>query len=145
MKKGILDCAVISEEVSTEESPSDIFIEAIAALLRTGHIRLCAEKRMLTEVETADGFEDENFLYFNPDVVHKKVAAFLRQTNRYFPYDLKEVLAMLADDRIIQTASNGQGKRTYCARVLVGNGHKYNFMKIRKVVFDSVINGVHEV
>lgn len=145
MKKGILDCAVISEELSTEESPSDIFIEAIAALLRTGHIRLCAEKRMLTEVETADGFEDENFLHFNPDVVHKKVAAFLRQTNRYFPYDLKEVLAMLADDRIIQTASNGQGKRTYCARVLVGNGHKYNFMKIRKVVFNSVINGVHEV
>lgn len=98
----------------------------------------------MAEVSEYDGFEDENFLYFNPDIIHKKAVAFLQQTNRYFPYDPKEVWSMLADDRIIKTAPNGSGKRTYCVRIAVGNGARHNFIKISKIIFEAVCEGNYD-
>lgn len=144
MKEKIIECAKISEEMSTEESPSVTFVQAIFALMRTNQIVLNTDKVKMAEVSEYDGFEDGNFLYFNPDIIHKKVVAFLQQTNRYFPYEPKEVWSMLADDGIIKTASNGPGKRTYCVRIPVGNGTKHNFIKIRKVIFEAVCEGNYD-
>ena len=141
MKAGIVACSKISEALSSEESPAITFVQAVAALMRMNKVVLNTDKVRMAEVSEYDGFEDDTFLYFNPDTVHKKVAAFLRQTNRFFPFELKEILALLADDGIIRTASNGAGKRTYCVRVAVGKGKKHNFLKIRKTIFEAVCDG----
>lgn len=144
IKKKIIECAKISEEMSTEESASEIFIQAISALMRANKIVLNADKVKMAEVSEYDGFEDENFLYFNPDIVHKKVVAFLQQTNRYFPFEPKEVQIMLADDGILKTGSNGTDKRTLCVRVSVGKGIRHNFLKIRKTIFEAVCEGNYD-
>lgn len=144
MKAEIINCALVSQDISSEESPSIAFIQALAALLRMNKIALNAEKIRITEASEYDGFEDDDFLYFNPDIAHKKAVAFLKQTNRHFPYDLKEVLTMLADDGIIKTAPNGTGKRTYCVRIPVGNGAKQNFLKIRKTIFADICEGNYD-
>lgn len=144
MRGQIVACARISEELSKDESVGTIFVKAIAALMRVGNIKLIEDKMMLSDVAGSDGFMDEQFFYFNPDLVHKKVVAFLGQTNIYFPYDLKEVQSLLGDERISQTAPNGNGKRTLCARISVGNGKKYNFLKIRRTIFEAVVEGTFE-
>ena len=141
MKEQIVDCAWMSEELSKEESPAVLFVKSIASLMRVGSITLCEDRRMISETAELDGFMDEQFYYFNPDLIHKKVVAFLGQTNSYFPYDAREIQSLLADERIIKTAPNGKGKRTLCVRILVGNGKKYNFLKIQRTTFEAVVEG----
>ena len=48
-------------------------------------------------------------------------------------------MEMLADDKIIQTAPNGTGKRTFCQRILFSNGKKYRFLKLNKVMFENIV------
>ena len=48
---------------------------------------------------------------------------------------------ILADDKIIKTASNGPGKRTFCARIPVGGGKKMSFLKISKDIFEAISEG----
>ena len=120
MRKQIVDCAWISEELSKDESPAVLFVKSIASLMRVGNITLCKDKLMISETAEFDGFMDEQFYYFNPDLVQKKVVAFLSQTNSYFPYDQREIQSLLADEQISKTAPNGKGKRTLCVRILVG-------------------------
>lgn len=141
MREQIVDCAWMSEELSKEESPAVLFVKSIASLMRVGSITLCEDRRMISETAEFDGFLDEQFFYFNPDIIHKKVVAFLGQTNSYFPYDQREIQSLLADERIIKTAPNGKGKRTLCVRILVGNGKKYNFLKIQRTTFEAVVEG----
>lgn len=137
----IVNCALISQELSTEESPSIAFVQAISSLIRMNQIVFNTEKVTRSDITEYDGFADETFFYFNPDSIHKKVVAFMRQTNRYFPYELNEILIMLAEDKIIKTASNGVGKRTFCVRISVGNGVRHNFLKIRRSIFDAIVEG----
>ena len=144
MKAEIVNCAVISEALSTEESLSLTFVRAIASLMRINQIVVNTEKVATSDATQYDGFSDKEFYYFNPDIVHKKVVAFLRQTNRYFTLDLNEILTMLAEDKIIKTAPNGAGKRTFCVRIPVGNGVRHNFLKIRKSIFEAVIEGNYD-
>lgn len=144
MKTGILECAKISEDLSKEESSGITFVQAIAELMRVGQVMLNTDKVKMAEASEYDGFEDDGFLYFNPEIIHKKVVSFLQRTNRYFPYEPKEVYAMLADDGIIKTASNGAGKRTYCVRIPIGSGRKHNFLKIRKTIFESICEGNYD-
>ena len=71
---------------------------------------------------------------------------FLNKTNRYFPYEPKEIQAILADERIIQTAPNGSGKRTYCVRIAVGNNKKkQGFLKVRKTIFNLICEGNYDI
>ena len=144
MKNSIIDAVRISEQMSTVESPSEIFVSTLEALMRMGVIKIAEEKVSMLESGAYDGYSDGEFLCFLPESVHKKVIAFLKQTNRYFPYDCKEILVFLADDGISKTSSNGAGKRTLCARISMGNGKKINVLKIRKNIFDAVIDGGYD-
>ncbi len=144
MHSSVVECAFISQEMSKEESPSEVFIQAIAVLMRMNQIVLNTEKIKMSEVSEYDGFEDEKYFYLNPETVHKKVVAFVNRTNRYFPYDLREIQVMLADDKIIKTASNGMGKRTFCTRIPVGNGKKLSFLKIPKEIFCAIDEGRYD-
>ncbi len=144
MRDSILQCVRISEQISVDESPSEIFVKAIESLMRMGTVKMGEKKTSMIETSIYDGYVDDDFYYFVPESVHKKAVAFLGQTNRYFPYDCKEILTFLADDGISQTASNGAGKRTLCARISIGNGKKEKFLKIRRSVFDAVVDGSFE-
>lgn len=144
MENGIIQSAVNSQIMSTEESPGVVFVQAIAALMRSNKLILHSEKIKMTESTMGDGFEDASFYYFNPDSIHKKAVSFLNNTNRYCPYELKEILSIMADEGIIKTAPNGMKKRTYCVRVQLENGKKYNFFKIRKTIFEAICDGTYE-
>lgn len=137
---GIIQNAYISQELSVVEAPSISFIKAVDELMRINQIVLNTDKIMQTETSAYDGFEDNKYFYFNPELVYKKVIAFLAQTNRYFSLDMREVFVALYDEGIIKASSNGAGKKTYCARISVGNGKKLNFLKIDKEVFVKALN-----
>ncbi len=143
MRDSAVVCTHMSEEMATEELTSVTYVQAISALMRMGQIVLCDEKLTSKNMANFDGFFDETFLYFNPDTIHRKVVAFLRQSNHYFSYELKEILSMLADDRIIKTARNGIGKRTFCPRISLG-GIRHNFLKIRRSIFDAIVEGTFD-
>lgn len=138
MRKGVILTALISQSVSKEEEPSVTFIKAIDSLMRIKEIRL-TDKNMLLKASTYDGFEDENYFYFNPQNTHRKVVKYLSLSNNYYPLDLRETLSALYEDKIIKSAPNGCGKRTFCVRVLVGEGKKHSFIKISKDTFYRVI------
>lgn len=138
MRNGVILTALISQSVSKEEEPSVTFIKAIDSLMRIKEIRL-TDKNMLLKASSYDGFEDENYFYFNPQNTHRKVVKYLSLSNNYYPLDLRETLSALYEDKIIKSAPNGCGKRTFCVRVLVGEGKKHSFIKISKDTFYRVI------
>ncbi len=144
MKDSIINCVRISEQMSTNESPSEIFIKGVESLMRMGIVKIGDGKQSTLGTTVYDGYTEGEFYYFIPESVHKKVIAFFKQTNRYFPFDCKEVLMFLADDGISKTASNGAGKRTLCTRISMGNGKKMNFLKIQRSVFDAVVEGSYD-
>ena len=146
LEAGIMKCAMSSQMMSMEESPGVIFIQALADLMRVRQILVNTEKIMISGDTTFDGFEDDTFYYFNPETIHKKIVVFMSGTNRYFPYEPKEIQAILADERIIQTAPNGSGKRTYCVRIAVGNSKKkQGFLKVRKTIFNHICEGNYDI
>ena len=138
MRQGIILNALISQSVSKEEEPSVTFIKAIDSLMRIKEIRL-TDKSMLLKATTYDGFEDKEYFYFNPQNTHRKVVKYLSLSNNFYPLDLRETLSALYEDKMIKSAPNGYGKRTFCVRVLVGEGKKHSFIKISKDIFYRVI------
>lgn len=144
LEAGIVAIVERSQALIEEELPGIEFVRAVDALMRMNVIALNNEKVKMTGATLYDGFEDDSYFYLNPESVHKKVVLFFKQTNRYFPYDLREIEAILADEGIIKTASNGTGKRTYCVRIKIDNGAKYNFLKIKKTIFEEICKGYFE-
>ena len=130
----------MSQFLSSEDSPSVVFVKAISDLMRVNSIVLNTQKVTGYDSSTFDGFEDENYFYFNPELVFKKVRSFCVASNIVFNMDLKEIVTTLYDDGIIKAASNGKGKQTYCVRINVGNGKKQNFLKISKETFRKVLD-----
>lgn len=82
---------------------------------------------------------EEGFLFLNPEKVHAKILTFLRNVKKYFPYDVSEMANILADDGILQTSSNGKGKRILKARVQVIDGGRCNFFKIKFCDYQRII------
>lgn len=140
IEQDILSNALMSQAVSSEDSPSMLFIRALNELMGVKSIVLATRKITEQDLATYDGFEDENYLYFNPTTVFKKVRNFYMASNIEFVMDIKEIVAALYDDGIIKTSPNGSGKQTYYARVSISNGKKQNFLKIHKEKFKHVLD-----
>ena len=139
-EQDIIRNAQMSQAISTEDSPSSLFIKTINDLMRIGTIVLGTGKITVHDIGKYDGFDDTNYFYFNPEMVFKKVRSFYMASNIDFAMDLREITIALYDDGIIKAASNGKGKRTYCVRVGIGDGKKQNFLKISKEVFQKVLD-----
>ena len=140
VEQDIINNALMSQAISSEDSPSVLFIKTINDLMRVGTIVLGTGKMTVHDVGKYDGYDDLDYFYFNPEMIFRKVRSFLAASNIDFPMDLNEIKVALYDDGIIKAASNGKGKRTYCVRVGVGDGKKQNFLKISKVVFQKVLD-----
>lgn len=139
VEQDIINNAQMSQAISSEDSPSVLFIKTINDLMRVGTIVLGTGKIAMHDIDKFDGFDDMEYFYFNPEMVFKKVRSFLMASNIDLAMDLKEMLIALYDDGILKTAPNGKGKRTYCVRLGVGDGKKQNFLKISKVIFRKVL------
>lgn len=140
IEQNIMDNALMSQAISTEDSPSALFIKTINDLMRVGTIVLGTGKIAMYDIEKFDGFDDSEYFYFNPEAVFKKVRSFYSASNIDFAMDLKEMIVALYDDGIIKPAPNGKGKQTYCVRIGVGDGKKQSFLKISKEVFRKVLD-----
>ncbi len=140
VEEDIIRNAQMSQAISSEDSPSSLFIKTINDLMRVGTIVLGTGKIAMHDIETYDGFDDADYYYFNPEVVFKKVRSFYSASNIDFAMDLREMIVALYDDGIIKTASNGKGKQTYCVRIAVGDGKKQSFLKISKERFRKVLD-----
>lgn len=140
VEQDIINNAKMSQAISSEDSPSVLFIKTINDLMRVGTIVLGTGKMTVHDVGKYDGYDDLDYFYFNPEMIFKKVRSFLSASNIDFPMDLNEIKVALYDDGIIKAASNGKGKRTYCVRIGVGDGKKQNFLKISKVMFRKVLD-----
>lgn len=139
IEEKILQSVLISQSMSVEESPAKIFLKTVDDLERIGVIRIKSGKMQISDLSEFDGFIWDEYIYLNPELTLKKVIQFLRQSNVFFPFDVKEVEVMLAEDGISKTCANGSGKRTLCARVKIGDSRKYNFVKIPVETFKKVI------
>ncbi len=140
VKEDIIRNAQMSQAISSEDSPSALFIKTINDLMRVGTIVLGTGKITVYDIDKFDGFDDADYFYFNPETIFKKVRSFLIASNIDFAMDLNEIKVALYDDGILKTASNGKGKRTYCVRLGVGDGKKQNFLKISKKVFRKILD-----
>lgn len=140
VEQDIISNAQMSQAISSEDSPSALFIKTINDLMRVGTIVLGTGKMAMHDIDKFDGFDDIDYFYFNPEMVFKKVRSFLLASNVDFAMDLKEITVALYDDGILKAAPNGKGKRTYCVRIGVGDGKKQNFLKISKEVFHKVLD-----
>jgi len=140
MEQDIISNALMSQAVSSEDSPSTMFIKTLNELMKIKSIVLATRKITEQDLATYDGFEDENYLYFNPTTIFRKVRSFYIANNIEFAMDLKEVVVALYDDGIIKTSPNGNGKQTYYFRGSIGKGKKQNFLRVHKVKFQQILD-----
>lgn len=140
MQEIILKSAMRNEAMAQTESYSAAFLKAVNALMGSGKIVLCKGKMRTEHVSSFDGFEDEKNFYFLPELTFSKAVNFMGQTRQYLPYDQKDMVMALFEDGIIKAHSNGEKKRTFYARIDIGEGKKQSFLKISKEIFFQVVN-----
>lgn len=144
INQAIMETAVQNESMSRMESYSSMFLKAVNALMATNKISLYREGKMQSEqIGTFDGFCDDKYYYFLPEITYAKAINFMTQMRQYLPLDLRELMGELYADGIIKVYSNGGGKRTFYARLSVGNGKKQGFIKISREIFEQIISEDH--
>lgn len=136
MKKSVLENAAYSEEISQEETPALMFVKALN-ILRAQNKLILARKEDYIRGGKYCGFEDENFVFLEPEAIYEQVLRYLRNINKFFPLDMRETVIALYEEGIIKTYSNGTGKKTYYARIALGK-QKYKFIKISKKILQAV-------
>lgn len=141
MRKATVQNVLQSELIVQEEPLSIQFIRNIYTLMCCGKIVLHNEKLQSAQLATYTGFEDENYYYFLPEPTYVEASKLMSQTGDYLPYDLNELVKSLCEDNISVSSPNGKGKKTYYSRIDIGNGKKYNFLKIKKSVFYNILEG----
>lgn len=143
MKEGVISNLLMNQELSIEENPSTEFIKAIDVLIDKGVINIGTKEEFI-KTKNFDGFEEKGYMYLLPAEIIAKVSQYYRNLNRYWNMDVRDVLGMLFEDKIIKSYSNGNNKRTYLARVVVEKGKKQGFIKISKEVYSAIIDDKYE-
>ncbi len=124
-----------SELLSEEEDPATVFMKALAFIMEKNGMYIIFKKDLAdASKRMIDGCEDENNIYLIPDIAYKNVVSWLRSTGIDFSLDLPRLGELLCQAGYAVTTSNGANKKTYYARLSVGNGKKVSFLKIPKSV-----------
>ena len=143
MKQAVILNTKMSEQVSLEENPSTEFLKAVDILINKQEIKIGTKEEFI-KINSFDGFMDDDYIYLLPSNIIAKVSQYYRSVNRYWNMEMSDVLGMLFEDKIIKSYSNGNKKRTYLARVVVGEGKKQGFIKISKEVYSAIIDDKYE-
>lgn len=111
MRNEILMMAVISEDISLEETPAVRFVKVVDQLLQGKRLNMIAHRPNEHDIAVIDGFYDDECYYFLPNNLYENVMRVFRSTNVYLPLNLHETVKALAEEDIIITSSNGKGKK----------------------------------
>ncbi len=138
MKDGILRMAVMSEQISKEETFGVRIAKMIDQLVQGGELVMIDRKPNEADIGKIDGFYNKNFYYFVPENLFGEVKKIFCMTNVFFPLDLDEMVKTLYEEGLIMASSNGNNKKTYYARILIGN-KKRNFLKVNAKILQKMI------
>jgi len=138
MRNEILMMAVVSENISLEETTAIRFVKIVEQLLHSGKLNMLAEKPNEQNLTSIDGFYDDQFYYFLPENLYEKVKKVFFSSNIYLPLNLDEAVKALAEESIIKPSPNGYGKKTYYARIPMGDNKKRSFIKIHKEILQRI-------
>ena len=138
MRNEILMMAVVSENISLEETTAIRFVKIVEQLLHGGKLDMLAEKPKEQNLTSIDGFYDDQFYYFLPENLYEKVKKVFYSSKIYFPLNLDQAVKALAEEYIIEPLPNGYGKKTYYARIPMGDNKKRSFIKIRKEILQRI-------
>lgn len=141
MRAGILKNAIENLMVVKQEPISSRFLKAIHELILSRQIVLSEYRPNLENIPHLDGFVDEEYLYFLPEKLYVKVSEYLKKLGSPLGYEMSDLLQTLADEGIIKTHPNGKNARLFGKRIDLGGGRKIQFIEIKKVVYDAVLEG----
>ncbi|MDQ5983889.1 MAG: DNA primase [Eubacteriales bacterium SKADARSKE-1] len=127
-------------KLQKEETPTVIFLTVINELL-------ASDKKNVQMVDTGTsavaekflGYQDNDFIYFFPEITFSAVIEFLRRQDRVFPVSRTRLFNDLAKENLIIA---DKGRRTFSKRV---NGKVQRFLAIRKEAFNLVGGEQNEV
>lgn len=132
MQNEILMMAQISEDIALEETFAVRFAKITDQLLLSKKLNIIDHSPNKEDITFIDGFCDKDCYYFLPEKLYEKVKQVFCITGVYLPLSMDELVKELFEENIIVPSSNGTGKKTYYARVLVGADKKRGFLKIKK-------------
>lgn len=138
-KNSILERVNSNNVELREESIAMVFLQTINILILKNTICIRNLKEKDNPVLVSDGFEDENYYYFFPEIILSKVNIFQKQMGKQSLGELREITENLFAEKIIKKYPNGLGKTTFYARILVC-GKKQKTLKISKVKFQKIID-----
>ncbi|MCC8151746.1 MAG: hypothetical protein LIO96_09925, partial [Lachnospiraceae bacterium] len=132
MKEYIRQMGAISEVMSTEDTVMVQIARVVEQYIDNKQMMLLQRRPNEETLASIDGFEEDGFIYFLPEKLYGIVKKFFSAADLYLPLDMNEFARALCEEGIAVASSNGKNKKTYYARVLVGNARKQNFIKINK-------------
>lgn len=137
-KEEIMRVVKRSEILSTEEDPALTFMKTALNMIANDKIYVVQKKSDFISSIGCDGFWDGGYLYLLPDNTYFKVTNYLKLAGEYFGLELKKIGKLLCDEGYAISTSNGNGKHTYYARILLSGEKKVNFLKISKEVVEKL-------
>lgn len=146
MQDDIIVMAKNSEEIATEQTLAVRFMKFTDQLLLHKKLNIINKRPNETDLTYIDGFCDKEYYYFLPENLYAKVKQMFCLTNIYQPMNMDEIIKALYEEGIITPSSNGKDKKTYYARVLIGDNKKRSFIKIKKETLKLIANegGLYE-
>lgn len=119
----------------TEETPVNLFLNAVRAMLDRGSINVVEiGKDSDYSSPSKVGYRDENYYYFDPQGIYVKVKEFYALQDRTFPLSQSALYGHLANDKLIEVdvAKNGRVQTTKAKRIKgVADGRQVRYLWLR--------------
>lgn len=147
MMDAAIDATISSMDFVQEESFSLTFLKALLELLQTNKLRI-HEGKIESAVMLGEfaGYCDKEFYYLYLAGCFDTVRSYINNRNGFFNLSLEETVNQLYQDGLLIASKNGKTMSGDCRlnkywRVQIeGVKGKVNFIKMRKKIFDQVIN-----
>lgn len=141
-KERILSVVAKSEAATEDSDPTFEFMRAFSTLLNTNEIQLSDKRLKKEDLKIYDGFVEGNYVYVLQKNFFTKTCVWLDAIKKPCLLDMREMEKMLCEDGYLIKCPNGPNRYTTCARIKVEGIHgKVYFVKIRRNILESVING----
>lgn len=122
-------------ELTDDQEPVKIFIDAFRASWDSREFRIAGNKFNEDEFDGWDGYLEDGFIYIKDAVLYSKVVAYITRTGQNYTLNLNQTKKILCEEGYAVSAPNGKNKVTYHVRVSIGaSNRKYNFVKLKQTV-----------
>ena len=133
--KVFVDLAESQNRRITEETPANLFLNAVRAMLDRGSIKVVKigeESDYNSQAKV--GYRDKNYFFFDPQGVYVRVKEFYAQQDLIFPLSQSALYGHLANDKLIEVdvAKNGRVQFTKAKRIKgVADGRQVRYLCLR--------------